>query len=91
MRTKQMTAAGLALVTGAALAQVDQRTEYNRRVAARDVALFGQLDRNADGRLTRDEVKGDNDLGPRFDDIDINRDGVITQEELTRFIDANFR
>ena len=27
----------------------------------------------------------------RFDDIDVNRDGVITRIELTRYIDANFR
>jgi hypothetical protein len=71
---------------GAAAAETDARAEYNRRAAARDVELFGQLDRNGDGRLTRDEARGDLNLGPRFDDIDINRDGVMTPEELQRYI-----
>ena len=31
------------------------------------------------------------ELVARFDDIDVNRDGVITRIELTRYIDANFR
>ena len=37
-------------------------------------------------RLTIEEVRGNIDLEARFNDIDINRDGVITQEELARYI-----
>lgn len=73
-----------ACAAGAAYA--DDRTEYNRRAAARDVALFQALDRNGDGMLAREESRGDLDLGPRFDDMDINRDGLVTPEELQRYI-----
>jgi len=37
-------------------------------------------------RLTIEEFRGNIDLEARFNDIDINRDGVITQEELARYI-----
>lgn len=47
-----------------------------------DMAPFRQLDVNGDGRLTQDEAKSDFNLGPRFSDIDINRDGIITPEEM---------
>ena len=76
----------LALAGSLTLAQADDRTEYNRRAAARDVALFQALDRNGDGAVTREEAKGDLDLGPRFDDVDLNRDGVMTRDELQRYI-----
>ena len=77
-------------LSGAALAQTDVRAEFNRRAAARDVELFGQLDRNGDQRLVKEETRGDLNLGPRFDDIDINRDGVVTQEELERYLGQRY-
>ena len=60
--------------------------DYRRRAAQRDVATFDALDRDKDGRLTIQEVRGDIDLEARFSDFDINRDDVITREELTRYI-----
>ncbi len=85
MRT--LAGAMVALVAATVLAaDGDPRAEYNRRAAARDVELFGSLDRNGDGRLARDETKGDLNLGPRFDDVDVNRDGIVTGEELQRYI-----
>lgn len=74
------------VVSATAMAQTDPRAEFSRRAAARDAELFGQLDRNADQKLTRDEVRGDLNLGPRFDDVDINRDGIVTPEELQRYV-----
>ena len=83
--------AGVAFaLSAAAAAQTDQRTEYNRRAAARDVELFGQLDRNANGSLTREEVHADLNLGPRFDDIDVNRDGIVTAEELQQYVGRRY-
>ena len=68
----------------------DDRAEYNARAAARLGGLFQAMDRNADGVLTREESKGDLDLGPRFDDIDINRDGLVTREELDGYIERRY-
>ena len=72
----------VALAAGAALAQAP--AEYLKRVADNYRAAFAAYER--DGVVTRDRVRGDLFLEPRFDDIDINRDGVITRAELERFI-----
>ncbi|HWB09393.1 MAG TPA: alpha/beta fold hydrolase [Pirellulales bacterium] len=48
------------------------------------VSLFKQLDRNGDGKLTRDEFP--RHIARLFDQIDTNRDGAISPEE-----DAAFR
>lgn len=68
----------------------DDRSDYNRRAAERDAALFSELDRNGDGMLTREEVQADLTLGPRFDDPDIDRDGVVTREEMRRYIERTY-
>ena len=60
--------------------------DYRRRAAQRDVALFDAHDRDKRERLTIEEVRGNVDLEARFNDFDINRDGVITREELIRYI-----
>jgi hypothetical protein len=67
-------------------AAANDKTDYDRRAAANDTALFQSLDRNKDGRVTLLEAHGDLNLGPRFDDMDIDRDGVVTLEELQRYI-----
>ena len=68
----------------------DDRETYNRRAAAADAALFQQLDRDRDGRLSREEARGDLNLGPRFDDMDVNRDGIVTREELGVYLQQTF-
>ena len=42
--------------------------DYLRRAAQRDVAMFDALDRDKDGRLTIEEVRGIIDLEARFND-----------------------
>lgn len=79
---------GLACGCGAALA--DDKASFNRRAAERDAALFAALDRNADGALTREEARPDLTLGPRFDDADIDRDGVITRAEMQRYLEQRY-
>lgn len=76
-----------ALCTGA---RADARSDYYQRAAARDMAAFHVLDTNQDGLITPTEIAGDNDFGPRFADMDINRDGVVTLEELQRYIREHY-
>ena len=78
----------VALVATAASA--DERTAYYQRAAKRDMEAFHALDVNRDGFVTRDEIRGDNDFGPRFDDMDINRDNVVTLAELERYIRLHY-
>lgn len=73
----------LVLATGAL---ADERSAYFQRRAEADLAAFKALDVNHDGLVTRDEVRGDNDFGPSFGDMDANGDGVVTQAELARYI-----
>jgi hypothetical protein len=71
-----------AFAAGTAFAQAP--ADYVKRVADSYRAAFAVYERN--GVVTRAQVSGDLFLGPRFDDIDINRDEVITRAELERFL-----
>jgi hypothetical protein len=77
----------MACATGAA---ANDRAEYNRRAADTYVALFKSLDRNADSTVTRVEAQGDLNFVPFFDDMDINRDGIVTADELRRYIEQRY-
>lgn len=79
---KTITLIAAALVAGTALAQAPP--EYLKRVADNYRAAFKTYER--DGVVTRQQVRGDLLLEVHFDDIDINRDGIITREELERFL-----
>jgi Ca2+-binding EF-hand superfamily protein len=46
---------------------------------------FDALDRNADGRLSRDELKG-TPYASRFEEIDTNHDGLIDRHEFEAFL-----
>ncbi|MGQ0749805.1 MAG: EF-hand domain-containing protein [Betaproteobacteria bacterium] len=84
------TAAVALLLLVSAAATADDRAAYNKLAAAHDTALFHSLDRNADGVVTRAESHGDLDFGPRFDDMDINRDGNVTRQEFRRYIEQRY-
>jgi hypothetical protein len=74
-----------ALAAGAAGAAFAQPpADYLKRVADSYRAAFNAHERN--GVVTRAAVRGDLFFEPWFDAIDINRDGVITREELDRFL-----
>jgi hypothetical protein len=72
---------------GISTAGADDKADYNRRAATRLMELFQSLDRNADRMVSRDEVQGDLNFGPRFEDMDVNRDGFVTLAELQQYIE----
>jgi hypothetical protein len=68
----------------------DDEAGYNQRAARTDMSLFREMDRAGNGFLTRDNVRGDMRLGTRFDDIDTNRDEVVTLEEMRAYIEKTY-
>lgn len=64
----------LSVMAGAAAAQ------------AVSMELFQLMDWNQDGKLTAAEARGSVPLIARFNDIDTDRDGVITPEDLKRYL-----
>jgi hypothetical protein len=80
----------LVLLARAVSAAADDRSEYDRRAAARDLSLFHSLDRNGDGAVTRLEARGDNNFLPRFNDMEVDMDSVITTAELQRYLEQNY-
>ena len=91
MKTHTRTAFGLlTFVCAVGGAAADDRSEYNKRAAERFVSLFQTLDRSGDRVVARDEARGDLNFEPYFSDMDINRDGFVTAEELQRFIESRF-
>jgi len=81
----------LLAATASTVAGASDRDDYNRRAAERFHAMFALSDVNQDQVVTRAEATGTIELVARFDDIDDNRDGVITAGELERFVAASAR
>jgi Ca2+-binding EF-hand superfamily protein len=73
------------------LSVADDRADYNRRSAERYIAMFRLADLNKDNVVTVGEAQVTIELLANFNDIDTNRDGVITWDELMRYIEATFR
>jgi EF hand len=46
-------------------------------------AIFGRLDKNSDGKLSKEEVAGDERMSAGFSDSDTNQDGSVDKAELT--------
>ena len=49
---------------------------------ARGAGFFKKLDTDGDGRISRSEAQAAPRLAARFDDIDANKDGFLTPDEL---------
>src|SRR5690349_2141146 len=74
----------LALPAGDAVAQ--DKAAYDQRAIARFEQQFAALDKNHKDEVSRSEAQGNIDFTVAFDDMDINRDGVVTKAELDRFL-----
>ncbi len=68
-----------------ATVQKEKSPQKAKAKAAPPTADFDALDRNADGRLSRDELK-DTRYASRFDEIDTNHDGQIDRREFEEFL-----
>jgi hyperosmotically inducible periplasmic protein len=75
-----LAAMALMLVAAAALGQPE--SESNEAAGAR--AGFLKLDRDGDGHLNRIEVLADSEIAKRFMLFDLNRDGLLSEDEYTR-------
>ena len=58
----------------------DQENRRERREPPSIDELFKHMDKNEDGKLSKDEVKGP--LKDHFSKVDTNEDGYLTREEL---------
>lgn len=85
MRRAGLFVAGAVFAAGAAATEIDA---YYLRAATEDLAVFHQLAR--DGALTRADVQADLNFGPRFEDADVNRDGVVTAEEMHAYVERAY-
>jgi len=90
MKASASYAMALVLLAITGYAYADGRSAYYQRAAADDNAAFHALDTNRDGMIERDEIVGDNNFGPRFVDMDRNRDNVVTQPELALYIENTY-
>jgi hypothetical protein len=81
----------LAALLGCAMgAAADERSDYYQRSAADDVRLFVSLDRDTDGKVTLLEARSDINFLPRFADMEVDMDGVVTRAELERYIGQRY-
>jgi osmotically-inducible protein OsmY len=89
---RKLTFVALAVFTSLACAQSkpDPLADGKGDPTQRDTgnAAFKQLDRNADGYLSRVEASADARLGGEFSRADTNRDGRISEREFASFHQA---
>ncbi len=68
----------------------EDEARYNQRAAQTDMVLYLALNRAGNGLLTKEEARGDMRLGTRFDDIDTNRDEIVTLQEMRAYIEKTY-
>ena len=90
MKITVFTAAALLLVTGVSVWANAEKAGYYQRAAQTDMAVFQELNRAGNGLLTKVDVRGDMRLGTRFDDIDTNRDEIVTLQEMKVYIEKTY-
>jgi hypothetical protein len=81
---------GLVFASTGAGVHAQDKAAYEERSIARLTDLFEWLDMNEDRAVSLEEAQGNIEFSALFDDIDINREGVVTNAELDRFLMQQF-
>jgi hypothetical protein len=83
-------ASATALVAGQAHAQTTPTPVATPSAADHEVAAtaFKRADKNADGKLSKEEAAAMPAVAARFDEFDQDKDGSLSLEEFTRAISA---
>lgn len=63
--------------------EADVQGSANASAAGTEVGAFADLDANADGNLSREEVDRDPRLSSQWDSLDANSDGNLDQSEFS--------
>ncbi|MEJ1096570.1 MULTISPECIES: hypothetical protein [unclassified Pseudoxanthomonas] len=59
-----------------------RREHGHERFQAHAAERFAAADANKDGKLSRDEAKGNPRMTENFDRLDANKDGFLSKDEL---------
>ena len=82
MKLWTVTVLAAAILASGAIAQ--NKESYNLNAATGDLEVFHRLAR--DGVVRREDALSDLNFGPRFDQADLDRDGVVTAAEMDHYI-----
>ena len=77
----------LALLAAAAASGMAQTQKAPADTGAKDrqamESVFARADSNGDGKLTREEAARMPEIAAKFDELDKNKDGVLSMEEFS--------
>ena len=90
MKITIIAAAALLSATCVNVWAVGGEAGYKQRAAQTDLSVFRELDRAGKGHLIKEDARGDMRLGTRFDDIDTNRDEIVTLQEMQAYIEKSY-
>jgi len=92
MRAGSVVVIVLILIAASTGTNVDaqDKAAYQQQSIARYLETFALLDFDRNGEVSHDEAQGNVEFTATFNDIDINRDGVVTRAELDRFLAERF-
>ena len=92
MRTRSVLVIVLTVIAAWTGPNVDaqDKAAYQQRNIARYIDTFALLDFDRKGEVTREEAGGNVEFTATFNDIDINRDGIVTRAELDYFLAQRF-
>jgi Ca2+-binding EF-hand superfamily protein len=72
------------LLASAALVSTAAMAGDNEKQSKSETSAFEMLDKDADGKLTQEEVSGNETLSASFTRLDGDNDGVISKREFQR-------